>query len=238
MNQKKNEESGKLALPVNKLKIEAQLSVLKSLVDWYDKNKKPVTYKDIGGVHASKTNVSATLGYFSNVGWLRREGRGKYVPSEELVQYFMGFNKELGAQKLASKVLSSPLGQRLNFFLEQRGKASEEDTISDIGGHFDLKQKDRQRIQRIIDLLVEFGALEKTEEGISFKKDQKKPPVQPQNRGEQGTGEKDTKEIDILKREKVQTSVVLGILIDANAPEEKIRRAVRIVKEEIEKGGV
>ncbi|MFW6159912.1 MAG: hypothetical protein ACOC57_02070 [Acidobacteriota bacterium] len=236
MNTKKNEEDGKLALPVDKLKTQAQLSVLRSLVDWYEKNKKPVTYKDIGGVHASKENVSATLGYFSNVGWLRREGRGKYVPSEELVQYFMGFDKESGAQKLASKVLSSPLGQRLHFFLEQRGKASEEDTISDIGSHFDLKQKDRLRIQRIIDLLVEFGTLEKTEEGISFKKGQKKPPVQPQNRGEQGMGERVTEEIDILKRGKSRTSLVLGILINADTPEEKIRRAVRIVMEEIEKG--
>jgi hypothetical protein len=69
-----------------------------------------VTYKDIGGVHASKANVSLALGYFSNVGWLQWQGKGKYVPSDELVQYFMGFNKESVAQKLADKILSSNLG--------------------------------------------------------------------------------------------------------------------------------
>ena len=236
MSQKKNEAKGKFVLPVAKLKAEAQLSVLKSLVDWYDKNKKPVTYKDIGGVHASKVNVSITLGYFSDVGWLRWEGRGKYVPSEELVQYFMGFDKETGAQKLAGKILASPVGERLGFFLGQKGKASEGDTINDIGSHFLFREKDRLRIQRIIDLLVGLGTLEKTEEGISFKEGQKKPSVQPHDKGEQQKGEKVIKGLEVLKTKKGQPSVVLGILIDANTPEEKIRRAVRIVMEEIEKG--
>lgn len=237
MNKKRKEEDGKLVLPFDKLKTKAQLSVMRSLVDWYEKNKIPVTYKDIGGVHASKTNVSPTLSYFSSIGWLQREGRGKYVPSEELIQYFMGFDNESSAQKLANKLLSSPLGQRLHFFLEQRGKASEEDAITDLGSHFNLKQKDRIRIQRIIELLVELGALEKTDEGISFNEHQKKPPVRPKNRMELEMSENDTKEIDTLKREKVQERFVLGILIDANAPEEKIRRAVRIVMEEINKRG-
>ncbi len=237
MSQERNEVKGKLALPFAKLKAEAQLSVLKSLVDWYDKNKKPVTYKDIGGVHASKVNVSVTIGYFSDVGWLRWEGRGKYVPSEELVQYFMGFDKESRAKKLADKILASEVGERLQFFLGQKGKASEGDTINDIGGYFGLIEKDRGRIQRVIDLLVGLGALERTKEGISFKEAQKKPPLQPKDEGEQEKDEKMTKGIvDVLKRKKGQPSVVLGILIDANTPEEKIRRAVRIVMEEIEKG--
>lgn len=237
MNKKRKEEDGKLVLPFDKLKTKAQLSVLRSLVDWYEKNKKPVTYKDIGGVHASKTNVSTTLSYFSSVGWLQKEDRGNYVPSEELIQYFMGFDNESGAQELANKLLSSLLGQRLHFFLEQRGKASEEDAISDLGSHFNLKQKDRIRIQRIIELLVELGALKKTDEDISFNKYQKKPPIKSQNRMELEKVEKDTREIDTLKRKNVHERLSLGILIDANASEEKIRRAVRIVMEEIKKEG-
>jgi hypothetical protein len=236
MNQKKDKGKANIVLPIAGLKAEAQLSVLKSLVDWHDKNKKPVTYKDIGGVHASKTNVSTTLGYFNDVNWLCREGRGKYVPSEELVQYFTGFDKESVSEKLADKIISSPLGQRLYFFLVQKGKASEEDTISDIGSNFGLKKKDGLRIQRIIDLLVELGSLEKTEQGICLRKGQNKTPGQPQDRMEQETSQEMRKRMDVLTTQKGRTRVVLGVLIDANTPEEKIRRAVRVVMEEIEKG--
>jgi len=231
MNERKNEgkANDKLPLPFHLLKVDGQISILKSLTDWYGKNKKPVTYRDIGGVHASKTNVSSTLQFFQKIGWLKPGKRGQYLPSEGLVQYFEGFDQELAAKKLAEKILQTTIGQRLSFFLSQKGKVAEDELINYLGSEFSLIKADKNRILRLIELLMKLGALIKHDNEIQL-------------------GDEGIKKISPIKEKpateqlqppeaeaKVQPNLFFGVLIDANTPEEKIRKVIRIALNEINK---
>ena len=221
----------KIKLPYDKVKIDTQFKILKSLVDWYNKNKKGVKYKDIAGIHASKTNVSGTLSYYSAIGWLKEIAKGQYIPSDDLVQFFEGIDKITPSINLTENIKNTPVGEKIFFFISQKGKVTEDDTIKYVGSEFKLKEKDKSKISKILDILIKLNALKKTDKFLELDVTYK---IKKTKKATDQTSNKNIKEFEVAEFVNIKDMpILISILINPETDKEKVRSCIRVILDEI-----
>lgn len=221
----------KLQLPFDGVKIDKQFDILKVLVEWYNKHKKGVKYKDIAGIHASKTNVSSTLSYYSAIGWLKEVAKGQYVPSDDLVQFFEGIDKITPSINLTKNIENTPIGEKIFFFISQKGKVTEDDIIKYIGSEFKLKEKDKNRILKILDILIKLNALKKTDKFLELDVTYK---IKKTKKATDQTSNKNIKEFEVAEFVNIKDMpILISILINPETDKEKVRSCIRIILDEI-----
>ena len=223
----------KVKLPYDMVKIDTQFKVLKSLVDWYNKNKKGVKYKDIAGIHASKTNVSGTLSYYSTIGWLKEIAKGQYIPSDELVQFFEGIDKITPSINLTENIRNTPVGEKIFFFISQKGKVTENDIIKYVGSEFKLKEKDKGKISKILNILIRLNALKKTDKFLEFDVAYK---IKETKKATDQTSNKNSKEFEVAEFVNIKDiPILISILITPETDKEKVRSCIRVILDEIKR---
>lgn len=221
----------KIKLPYDKVKIDTQFKILKSLVDWYNKNKKGVKYKDIAGIHASKTNVSGTLSYYSAIGWLKEIAKGQYIPSDDLVQFFEGIDKITPLINLTENIKNTPVGEKIFFFISQKGKVTEDDIIKYVGSEFKLKEKDKSKISKILDILIKLNALKKTDKFLELDVTYK---IKKTKKATDQTSNKNIKEFEVAEFVNIKDMpILISILINPETDKEKVRSCIRVILDEI-----
>jgi hypothetical protein len=236
--ERKIKKSGNLKevvyLPYNVLGINKQIDILRSLVDKYYKEHKAISYKDIGGIHASKTNVSGSLSFYANIGWLIKS-ENEYTPSENLIHYFKGLDKEKSRNELSQSLLQNySIAKEIIFFIKEKSKSDRESIIKYLGTKFEFFEKDRKSINKLLDLLTAFDILKADDDGNLFQEEVEKDTTLISTLQE---GQKEKVEFTILPtlvtQEKV--NVWIGIMLTPEMSEDQMRKSIRMVLEEIGK---
>lgn len=217
-------------LPFRGFKVIKQFKILKTLVEWYRKNKKPVMYKDIAGIHGSKTNVSSTLSYYASIDWLIEKTSGAYIPSDDLVQYFEGIDKVTPSLTLVKNIQNTMIGKKLFFFITQKGKATKEEIVEYLGSEFKLKEKDGRRIIKLLEILILLNALKSADKFLEVNKSFEESTLK-----QVILDDVIPEDVEVSKEIKLhKIPVFISILINPDTDEEKVRSCIRIVLEEIE----
>lgn len=215
-----------------KLAIKKQINILKSLVDKYEKEHRSISYKDIGDIHASKTNVSSSLSFYANISWLIKSG-AKYTPSENLICYFKGLDKEKSRKELSQLLLQNcGVIEGIKFFIKQKSKSNRESIIKYLGTRFGLLEKDRKSLNKLLDLLIFLEILEIDDNGNLFLKEAEEdtaPTAIPQERQKEKV---EFKKLPIFATQE-KVNVCIGIMLTPEMTEEQMRKSIRIVLEEI-----
>ena len=221
-------------LPFNKLGISKQIDILGSLVDKHHKEDRAVSYKDIGGIHASITNVSSSLSFYANIGWLTKS-ENEYIPSENLIRYFKGLDKEKSRNELSQLLLQNcSAAKEIIFFIKQKSKMDRESIIKYLGTKFEFFEKDRKSLNKLLDLLTSFDILKADDDGNLFQEEVEKDTTLISTPQE---GQKEKVESTVLPtlvtQEKV--NVWIGIMLTPEMSEDQMRKSIRMVLEEIGK---
>ena len=228
---KKN--STKIYLPFDDLSIETQFLILKDLVLKFTKENKPIKPSDIANISASRPGVSSTLQFFTAIKWINRERRGEYIPSNELIMYLTGLEKETPKNILCKKLIENEPGKSLYFYIEQKETVSIEEICSYLGKEFNLQDKDKKSVTKLVDLMLNLEVLEDKEGILTIKEetiiDSEQIIKIPLERKEQVTTRKKLKEKGIIP----QICITFSIQITPETEDEKLRNCLKIIKEEI-----
>jgi hypothetical protein len=225
-------------LPYPGLSFDKHLELVKAYSVLSKEGKDSVTYKDVGKT-ISPFKVSGNTKFFENVGILAKvQGKGRYKPTEEAIDIYrdLVWKKETDVKlKVRALVLRSWFWETTKNLLTIRGKIPEEDLIQQLGREAGAEPRIHTPSLRILISYIKFAGLLVEQDGqIALSSDigLTSPP------SSEGPGD--------LSKETIATSnevgqkasvfgknpVVLGVLIQADTPEDQIRRAVRIVLEE------
>jgi len=221
-------------LPYNVLAINKQIDILKSLVDKYQKEHRAISYKDIGGIHASKANVSGSLSFYSNIGWLIKSGTG-YTPSEDLTGYFKGLNKEKAQKGLSQLLLQNcSVAKAVIFFTKQKSKSDRESIIKYLGTRFNFLEKDKKSLNRLLDLLTFLEILRIDVSGGLFQEEAEQDTTPIATSQERQREKVETSAIPMLTTQE-SINICIGIMLTPEISEEQMRKSVRVLLEEIKK---
>lgn len=221
-------------LPYSILAINKQVDILKSLVDKYHKEHRAISYKDIGGIHASKANVSGSLSFYANIGWLIKSGT-EYTPSENLIHYFKGLNKEKSQEELSQLLLQNcNIAKEITFFIKQKPKSDRENLIKYLGTKFDFLEKDKRALNRLIDLLITLEIINTDEEGRLFQEEMRQDVPSITESQEKQREQVETKVMSISEVQE-GINICIGIILSPEMNEDYLRKSIRIVLEEVKK---
>lgn len=233
MKKSKNLKEG-VYLPYSVLVTNKQVDILKSLVDKYHKERRTISYKDIGGIHASKANVSGSLSFYANIGWLIKS-RNKYTPSENLIHYFKGLNKEKSQKELSRLLLQNCIvAKEITFFIKEKPKPNGENIIKYLGTKFDFLDKDKKSINRLLDLMISIEILKMDDDGNFFQEEAEKD-TSPINTSQERQREKVETEVIPMPATQETVNICIGIMLTPEISEDQMRKSIRIVLEEIKK---
>lgn len=206
-------------LPYSVLATNKQVDILKSLVDKYHKEHRAISYKDIGGIHASKANVSGSLSFYANIGWLIKSGN-EYTPSENLIHYFKGLNKGKSQKELSQLLLQNcSVAKEIIFFIKQKFKSDRENIVKYLGTKFGFLEKDKKSLNRLLDLLISLEILKMDDDGSLFQEE----------------GEKVETKVIPMSATQESVNICIGIMLTPEMSEDQMRKSIRIVLEEIRK---
>jgi len=221
-------------LPFNVLSINKQKDVLKSLVERYKKEHQAISYKDIGGIHASMTNVSGSLSFYANIGWLIKS-ENKYTPSENLIHYFKGLDKERERNELSELLLQNcSVVKEIILFIKQKSKSDRESIIKYLGTKFDFLEKDKKSLNRLLDLLTSLEILKVDDDGNLFQEEVEKDTALIATLQERQKEKVEFKTIPMLATQE-KVNIWIGIMLTPEMSEDQMRKSIRIVLEEIRK---
>lgn len=232
--EKNNKPKEDIYIPYNKLAIKKQLNILESLIDKYHKENQAISYKDIGGIHASKENVSCSLPFYANIGWLIKS-RGKYTPSKKLIHYFKGLDKRKSQKELSQLLLENcNVAKEIIFFIKQKPKSDRESIIKYLGTRFNFLEKDKKSLNRLLELLISLEILKTDDKGSLFREEVERdtsPVTPPQEK------QREKVETKVISLPEVQegVNIYVGIMLTPKMSEDQMRKSIRIVLEEIKK---
>lgn len=226
----------KYPLPHPGLSFERHLELVKAYSVLSKEGKDAVNYKDVGKT-ISPFKVSGNSKFFENIGILSRaEGQGRYKPTEDALDIYrdLVWKKETGAKsKIRTLVLRSWFWETTKNLLSIKSSISEDDLIQQLGREAGADPRIHTPSLRVLisyirfaDLLVEEDGM-LTLSGVSGL-------VMPQE-GEKPSGVDGIRssapiaEIDQNTIRSGQVPIVIGVLVQADTPEDQIRRAVRII---------
>ena len=230
---KKSENSkDNIYLPYGILDMQKQMNILKTLYSKYGKNQQGISYKDIGGIDASNSNVSGTLSFYANIYWLTKN-KNKYVPSEMLIHYFGGIDKEKARDGLSKLLLDNcKVAEEMEFFIKQRGRSNKDNIIKHVGSKFNFLEKNKNSIIKLLELLMLLDIFKKDEEGNFFHRESEKGSIPvPISEDKEKTEFLPMSTHPIYEK----VNICIGIILTPKINEEQMRRSIKIILEEIEK---
>jgi len=124
-------------LPSDNLKVDGQLEVLRAYVAASDRGKKAVGYKEVAEfVDCYDTVVSSYNKFFEESGLILRQGKGKYVPHENVVEYtdMVQYDDEKALGYLRDILKDSWFGKVALKRLSVAESISEEALLKKLGG--------------------------------------------------------------------------------------------------------
>ena len=221
-------------LPDVRSKFEQHFDMIKAYVVASKEGKIPVSWKDFKGLTDFNVQyVSGNNRFFENLGLIKgaKKNKGKYLPTETAVELYnaLKWKKEAKAKSILHKVLvSSWFWSSTKQLLELKGSATERELLEKLG--YDVEADPDQHISalRVLIEYMDFAALIKRENDtftlLEVPSEEEKLP------------EFEEKERPLLEPKEVKyPPMFIGIMITPGMAEEDIRKAVRIILEEVRK---
>jgi len=223
-------------IPYHTGTLETHLDIIKAYVIKSREGKEPVSYKDLEPLVPPKT-VSGNNKFFEDLGLIRREKRGNYLPTELAIK--LSHHYKLGEEEkvkliLREIVLNSWFWNSTKELLDFKDSVTKQELVnklcSDSGAD---PHKDALSLNRIIEYMAYSQLLEEEDENFKLKE----PPkiketiksILPEEREEKRVTETGL----IVKSRRTEFPFFIGLLVTPKMSEEQIRKAVRILLNEI-----
>lgn len=231
----------KYPLPNPDISFERHWEILKAYVLTSNEGKVPVGYKDFGKLTVSPTHISANNRFFESIGIISKvEGtQGKYIPTPEgiAIQKELTWKKEANAKaRLARLLTKSWFWQSTKNLLSMKEKVAKNELLDQLGYDSGADPTKHNTSLEILLAYLRYSELVAEERGMlvlgaaSASQEQfevhatEKPKVEPRTPEPQ-------------RETAIARSVVIGVFVSPEMNEEQIRKAVRIVLEEIGRTG-
>lgn len=230
----------KLPLPDSKTPFEKHFEILRGYVVGSKEGKVAVSYRDFKGlVTVSPERVSGNNKFFAHVGLIQEAGktRRKYCPTQKTVELCNALKwNEQEAKKILAEIMSSSwFWNSANVLLQVRERATKEELVSKLG--YDSGADPRKHLSSLnvlLDYLTYAGLIR--EQNGSFTLGTQPTVVESKEmeikEASQEVASKTAMEprLDVLR-----PHLLLGVLITPRMSEEDIRRAIRIILDELKK---
>ena len=231
---KREKRKIKYPLPNAQLTLDTQLEVLGGYVAASEKGSKSVGYAEVARfVPISKCRVSSCNKFFESVGLLKsvKGQRGKYMPSNEVIDWKNKYQWDSESAKLILKPLFEEtwFAKLTKKSLEVKPKMSEEKLFHKLGEEAEASPQDETALRQLIEYMATFKVVEKDEKQNISMSEERIPKVE--------EGEKEVK-IEKEYKKPIQVNIFLGINVSPEMPEEEIRKAVKIILDEIKKESI
>ena len=154
-------------LPLDRFSPETFVQALENLVDRYADEKEPIHYRK-AALGMNESTCSSCLRYFSDIGLIKAEKAGVYVPSSPVTDFFLKVGQARGAAIREMKsILSneSPIYSELQFILN-REPSSIEDAAREVASQLAINKDKISRIEKAISIFIGLELLYINEEGI------------------------------------------------------------------------
>jgi hypothetical protein len=228
----------KYPLPDPDLSFQRHWEILKAYVLTSKEGKEPVSYKDFGNLTVSPNHISANNKFFESIGFISRaEGtHGKYVPTPAgiAIDRDLAWKKEANAKARLSELLAkSWFWQSAKNLLHMREKVLASDLVDQLGydsGADPIKHKPALGV--LIEYL-QFSELIIDQDGSSIlgPASSREKITQVESASRQGSNSGTEKQLRSSLT--ANTSIILGVLITPETAEDKIRKTIQIILEEI-----
>ncbi len=230
-------------LPYPGLSFDKHLELVKAYSVISKEGKEPVTYKDVGKT-ISPFKVSGNTKFFENFGILNKvQGQGRYKPTEEAIDIYRDliWKKEQDARsKIRALVERSWFWETTKNILTIRGKIAEDDLIQQLGREAGADPRIHTPSLRVLVSYIKFADLLVEQDGVlALSNGPALLTPQGSEKPKSVVGSfpvalNESSQDTILSG---KIPIVLGVLIQADMPEDQIRRAVRIVLEATGRAG-
>ncbi|NIQ05721.1 MAG: hypothetical protein GWO20_08345 [Candidatus Korarchaeota archaeon] len=162
----------KKVLPSYNLVLEKQIDVLKAYATYCEEYEKPVNYKKIANLtDIHHTQVSGCRKFWESIGFLKRKGRAKDIPTEKLEKFVskLSWGEEQEAFEFLGRHLNDEWFVKHTFTQLKLGKKDQEALINSLGKTIGLTSKKKKKVKSIrmlVDLMEKCNLIEKDEDGM------------------------------------------------------------------------
>lgn len=235
----------KYPLPDPDVSFERHWEILRAYVVASKEGKEPVSYKDFGKLTVSPARISGNNKFFEHIGLISKvEGtKGKYLPTAEAIAIHkdLAWKKETNVKaRVAKLVTRSWFGQSARALLTIKEKVAESELLEQLGYDSGADPKKHTPSLRVLIEYLKFSELVKPQDGSLVLGEV------PTTETERETREETMEEVkrEQAKQEQPQQPFftskipfVLGVFVSPEMTEEQIRKAVRILLNEISRTG-
>lgn len=225
-----------LALP-QAYSAEKHVEALENLVKKYDKDEQPVKYSD-AAIDMDPSSCSSCLSFWAAIGLIQAEKQGYYVPNQSTSNFVLQYGEaeRRAREEIVEELSEDDIYEKLEFIVENSEFGLEKLAL-EVGGKVGIKEDDVRLLKRYIEILIEFGILERGEDGnIAL-------PEEEQNSDTQdGSSVEENREEDELSgkkresdRKKIPVSIDVSVdlaEIEAEELDEKLQTLHKYLAEE------
>ena len=224
-------------LPYDQVAIETQMQILEDLVDYYQKENEPVNASDIQDLSAAKGKIPSTLKYFSSINWLKAEKQGYYIPCSDLMKCFDDKESEEFRNNLVDLIKDSETGDKLVYYVIKKEPVKRNDVISYMKKILSLEDKRIPKLTRLIDLFIYLSVFNEEDDFlVVIKKTEQEYRISSTSKIKQlEEPVKPVKKIIEITDEEYNFENKISFLFEINPEidEEKLRKSIRIILEEL-----
>ncbi len=172
----------KYPLPRADMSFENEIAVLKAIVEFSNRGKKAVTYKDVKVPKVSAARISSELNFLESINILKQgDKRGEYLPSQEIIEFVDNLNwgKEAEAKIVLRQLLINTWFGDLTVKLLNVKEVSVDELIAELGKEATADPKrDKKGVTRLVEWLKYADILEIDENNeVRFKEAIQLPPA-------------------------------------------------------------
>jgi len=220
-------------LPTSGMSFENEIAVLKAIVEFSNRGKKAITYKDVKIPNVSATRVSSELKFLESVNILKqRDKRGEYLPSQEIIDFVnkLNWGKEAEAKIVLRQLLLNTWFGNLTVKLLNVKEVSVDELIAELGKEAMADPKrDKKSVTRLIEWLKYADILEIDENNKVKLKEAIQLPTTVE-------AEKQQIESTIGKESKIAININVSFIIEVNSQTKKedIVKTIRMIKDALQ----
>jgi len=146
------------------MSFEKQVLILRAYVVYSEKGLNPVHYRTVvSATRVARTQVSGVNAFFTGLGFIRRTGKGTYVPTAECVRFYSDEPGKEDYNYLREPVERSELYSRVRNFVQVHGSTTEKQIVNyllDLSG-----ETTPSRARRALEWLVRTNLVRIGDEG-------------------------------------------------------------------------
>lgn len=232
----------KYPLPNPDISFDRHWEILKAYVLTSREGKVPVSYKDFGKLTVSPTHISANNKFSESIGLLSRvEGtHGKYVPTPQgiAIQRELTWKREQEAKnRLAELLVKSWFWESARNLISMREKVAENDLLEQLGYDSGADPMKHKASLGVLLQFLTYSDLISEEDGMLVMGQAALRPVSSEKSVLEKPANEQAKPEPSQRALGSGTSVLFGVLVSPEMSEDQIRKAVRIILEEIGRSG-